>query len=67
MIFILTAELIKKMQYKYQYRHKHSISSQCHKIDQFKAKDSQIKSYLLCLGNISKDFTTNDMKKKQRS
>ena len=33
------------------------------KIDQFKAKDSGIKDYTLCFGNISKDFTTNDMKK----
>ena len=24
---------------------------------QFKAKDSEIKDYTLCLGNISKDFT----------
>ena len=35
------------------------------KIYQFKAKDSEIKDYTLCLGNISKDFTTNNMKKKQ--
>ena len=33
------------------------------KIYQFKAKDSEIKSYALCLGNISKDFTINNMKK----
>ena len=26
----------------------------------FKAKDSEIKGYQLCLGNISKDFSTND-------
>ena len=32
---------------------------------QFKAKDSEIKRYLLCLGNISKDFTINNMKKKK--
>ena len=30
---------------------------------QFKAKDSEIKPYLLCLGNISEDFTMNNMKK----
>ena len=30
---------------------------------QFKAKDSEIKCYILCLGNISKDFTTKNMKK----
>ena len=29
----------------------------------FKAKDSDIKDYKLCLGNISKDFTINNMKK----
>ena len=34
------------------------------KIDQFKAKDSEIKDYKLCLGKISKDFTRNDMKKR---
>ena len=35
------------------------------KIYQFKANDSEIKEYTLCLGNISKDFTINSMKKKQ--
>ena len=30
---------------------------------QFKATDSEIKPYPLCLGNISKDFTNNNMKK----
>ena len=30
---------------------------------QFKAKDSEVKPYLLCLGNISQDFTINNMKK----
>ena len=33
------------------------------KIYRFKAKDSAIKDYALCLGNISKDFTINNMKK----
>ena len=33
------------------------------KIYQFKAKDSEIKTYTLCLGNISKDFTVDNMKK----
>ena len=28
---------------------------------QFKAKDSEIKAYSSCLGNISKDFTLNNM------
>ena len=31
---------------------------------QFKAKNSAIKDYALCLGNVSKDFTINNMKKK---
>ena len=33
------------------------------KIYQFKVKDSEIKDYALCLGNISKDFTIHIMKK----
>ena len=33
------------------------------KMYQFKAKDSEIKKYPLCLGNSLKDFTTNNMKK----
>ena len=33
------------------------------KVYQFKAKNSEIKDYALCLGNISKDFTINSMKK----
>ena len=32
-------------------------------IYQFKAKTSEIKDYLLCLGNISKDSTINNMEK----
>ena len=32
-------------------------------IYQFKAKDSEIKDYALFLGNLSKDFTINNMKK----
>ena len=34
------------------------------KVYQFKAKDSEIKPHPLCLGNISKDFTINYLKKK---
>ena len=30
---------------------------------QFKAEDSEIKNYPLCLGNISGDFSANNMKK----
>ena len=33
------------------------------KIYQFKAKDSEIKKFPLCLGNISGDFLTNNMNK----
>ena len=33
------------------------------KIYHFKAKDFEEKSYPLCLGNISKGFTTNNLKK----
>ena len=33
------------------------------KVYQFKAKNSEIKDYALCLGNISKDFTINNVKK----
>ena len=32
-------------------------------IIKFKAKDSEITSYPLCLGNISKDWSVDDMKK----
>ena len=35
------------------------------KLYQFKAKDSNIKKYPLCLGNISGDFSAISMKKKQ--
>ena len=33
------------------------------KVYQFKVKDSEIKQYSLCVGNISKDFTINNMNK----
>ena len=33
------------------------------KIYQFKEKDSEIEKYPLCLGNISGDFSANNMKK----
>ena len=33
------------------------------KIYQFKAKVSEIKKYLLCLGNNSKDFSVDNIKK----
>ena len=34
-------------------------------IIKFKAKDSEIISFSLCLGNISKDWTNDKIKKKQ--
>ena len=33
------------------------------KIYQFRAKDSEAKLYSICLGNISEDFTLDNMKK----
>ena len=33
------------------------------KIYQFKSKNCEVKDYSLCLGNISKDFTINNMEK----
>ena len=36
------------------------------KIYQFRAKDSEKKPYPVCLGNISKDFTLDNMKKKKK-
>ena len=33
-------------------------------IYQFKEKDSEIRDGTLCLGNVSKDFTINNMKKR---
>ena len=33
------------------------------KMYQFKTKDSELKPYLLCLGNILKDFTMDNMEK----
>ena len=37
------------------------------KIYQFQAKDSEIKDYALCLGNISNGFTINNVKKKKKT
>ena len=33
-----------------------------YRLYQFTVKDSEIKDYILCLGNISKEFTINNMK-----
>ena len=35
------------------------------KIYHFKAKDSELKKHPLCLGNVSKGFTIDNMKRKQ--
>ena len=35
------------------------------KIHQLKAKESEAKPYPLCFGNISKDFTINNMRKRK--
>ena len=36
------------------------------KLYQFKEEDSEIRYYALCLGDISKDFTINNMKKQDQ-
>ena len=36
------------------------------KIYRFKVKDSEVKLYILFLGNISKGFTANNMKKNKK-
>ena len=47
-----------------------TLKRECYKVNatklyQLKAKGSKIKGYALFLGNISKDFTINNMKTKQ--
>ena len=37
------------------------------KICQFKANNSEIKDYALCLSNTSKDFTNYNLKKKKKT
>ena len=37
------------------------------KVYQVKAKNSEIKDYALCLGNVSKDFTIDNMKKETKT
>ena len=49
-----------------------TLKRECYKVNaaklyQFKAKGSKIKGYALFLGNISKDFTINNMKKKNKN
>ena len=48
------------------HNNKFGLSKQLSKqlvIINFKAKDSEISAYPLCLGNVSKDFSVDDMKK----
>ena len=45
------------------YNGSNSLFVNATKVYQFKAKNSEIKDYALCLANISKDFTINNMKK----
>ena len=40
-----------------------SLLDDAKKVYQFKAKISEMKDYALCLGNVSKDFTINNMRK----
>ena len=59
---ILTAEAIHPINFT-QSRKKNVLSFlfvNATKIYQFKAKDSKIKDYTMCLGNISKDVTLNN-------
>ena len=36
------------------------------KVYQFKVKNTEIKNYILCLSNISRNFAINNMKKKKQ-
>ena len=42
-----------------------TVNVNAKKIYQFRAKNSEIKPYPLCLRNISKYFTANSLKKKR--
>ena len=42
-----------------------TVNVNAKKIYQFRAKNSEIKPYPLCLRNISKYFTANSLKKKE--
>ena len=44
------------------YNKSNSLFVNATKIYQFKAKNPEMNNYTLCLGNISKDFTINNMK-----
>ena len=47
----------------YYYRSNGFLFVNATKIHQFNAKSSEVKPYILCLGNISKDFTIDNMNK----
>ena len=53
----------KRFAFSLHYNGSNSLFVNATKVYQFKAKDSEIKDYALCLGNVSKDFTINNMKK----
>ena len=55
----------KRFVFSLHYNGSNSLFVNATKVYQFKAKDSEIKDYALCLGNVSKDFTINNLKKKQ--
>ena len=55
----------KRFAFSLHYNGSNSLFVNATKVYQFKAKDSEIKDYALCLGNVSKDFTINNMKKKK--
>ena len=57
----------KRFAFSLHYNGNNSLFFNATKVYQFKAKDSEIKDYALCLGNVSKDFTINNMKKKKEN
>ena len=57
----------KRFAFSLHYNGSNSLFVNATKVYQFKAKDSEIKDYALCLGNVSKDFTINNMKKKKKT
>ena len=57
----------KRFAFSLHYNGSNSLFVNATKVYQFKAKDSEVKDYALCLGNVSKDFTINNMKKKKEN
>ena len=63
----LTAEAKYSIDFSLHYNGSNSfLFANATKVFQFKAKDSEIKDYALYLGNISKDFTINNLKKQDK-